>query len=114
MAITIDIFVPTKLADEGITVEIRGDIAARFPLNASAPLAPLTHLLAFSDGTVLGIELNDAGTWEISLLSEGSAAVTIYAADEAQNGPRADRAILRGGDVRWIVRGVEWMGKVPR
>lgn len=111
MAITIEIFIPTKLADEGITVEIHGDITVRFPLNANAPLAPLTHLLAFSDGTVLGIEFTDTGIWEISLLNEGSAAVTIYAADEVQSGPRADRAVLRGGDIQWIVRGVDWVGR---
>ena len=87
---------------------VTGDIDTEFDYQADSH--GRGHFLAFSDGTMLHVELDDdCGVWRIKLIQSSEAegqGVTIVSAPEGVEDDYSDRAILSGPEeIRWVVLG---------
>lgn len=84
-------------------IEVDGDIVEEFQAYDGQ------HIVAFSDGTALRVELNQAGVWRITPVAEGSGFLTIVQAPEGDDSNYSDRAELvpTRGPIAWVVHGTE-------
>jgi hypothetical protein len=90
-------------------IEIGGDIYQEFL--CSNPAIDGKYL-AFSDGTILEIQLSDDGVWRIHLIHGGTSTLTIRPAPANDEDNYSDVATL-DGDVSWVVHGINWAAAKP-
>lgn len=84
-------------------IEVDGDIREEFyAIDAE------THMLAFSDGTLLSVEYDQHGIWRIRRLAAGTAAYRHTEALDADSN-YSDKAELDGA-INWVVLGMKWRG----
>jgi hypothetical protein len=85
-------------------IEVEGEICDEFPYDSSG--CDTGDLLAFSDGTVLRIQM--LNVWRITLVhpSQLGNDVSIVQCPENDEVNYSDRAVISGpGEIQWVVRG---------
>ena len=81
-------------------IELEGDIREEYsPHDDEGP-----NLLAFSDGTVIGVKYADDGCWRLNRLQKGTADYSKKEADGPDTDNYTDRVTLKG-DLKWCVLG---------
>lgn len=85
-------------------IEIEGDIDEELYYNERENTSDDENILAFSDGTVLGIRYGDPGVWRISKRASGSSTCEIIQAPDNDDNNYSDVATL-DASIHWIVRG---------
>src|SRR6185503_5646294 len=88
-------------------IEIDGDLNEEFSYGDRPGPG---DVLAFSDGTLLGIEYTSHGIWRISPLKQGACELSVIQAVGADDDRYSDRAILKG-DIKWVVHGINYVLK---
>jgi hypothetical protein len=82
-------------------IDIEGDVVEGFPCTNAAIDG---RYLAFSNGTVLRIELSESGVWRIQPVKFGTDRVTVTQAPEGDEDRQSDVAEIEGR-IEWVVFG---------
>lgn len=88
-------------------IEVEGDIREEFYAIDDA-----SHVLSFSDGTVLSVEYDRQGNWRIRRLAEGRATYTLTEATGSDH-DYSDVATLDGEPITWVTFGKRFERKKP-
>ena len=81
-------------------IELEGDIREEYSPNNDEEQT----LLAFNDGTVIGVKYADDGCWRLNRLQKGTADYSKKEADGTDTDNYTDRVTLKG-DLKWCVLG---------
>jgi hypothetical protein len=84
-------------------IEFEGDITDEF----HAPVLDGHEVLAFSDGTMLGVRIDDEGIWRFHELRPGDAELEIVPAGRLGDEAYSDRVTLKHPNMRWCVLGTQ-------